>query len=81
MLPLPVATSEQNSEPLYTSELQLKIDQMLKKKLLYEWNTYVAHYYHNGAWWCRCSAQVWNEVGITAPFSILTSVSDIAVYL
>ncbi|PPQ95574.1 hypothetical protein CVT26_008602 [Gymnopilus dilepis] len=32
------------------------IDKMLDR------NAYGAHFYHNGGWWTRCSAQVWNEV-------------------
>ncbi|TFY71154.1 hypothetical protein EVG20_g1849 [Dentipellis fragilis] len=38
------------------------VDVFLQNKLLLEWNTYAAHYKHNGKWWVRCSAQVWNEV-------------------
>jgi hypothetical protein len=39
-----------------------EINSLLLNTLLVEWNTYAAHYYHNGKWWTRCSAQVWNEV-------------------
>jgi len=39
-----------------------KVDTMLQEKLLVEHNVYAAHFYHNGRWWTRCSAQVWNEV-------------------
>jgi hypothetical protein len=38
------------------------VDASLKKRLLVEFNTYAAHYFHNGKWWARASAQVWNEV-------------------
>ncbi|EPQ52602.1 PLP-dependent transferase [Gloeophyllum trabeum ATCC 11539] len=40
----------------------LEVDQFLKEQLLFEWHCYAAHYYHNGQWWTRCSAQVWIEV-------------------
>ncbi|KAK0452766.1 pyridoxal phosphate-dependent transferase [Desarmillaria tabescens] len=40
----------------------LELDQMLKNKLLVKHNVYAAPYYHNGMWWVRCSAQIWNEV-------------------
>jgi hypothetical protein len=39
-----------------------EINALLQNTLLLEWNAYGAHYYHNGKWWTRCSAQVWNEV-------------------
>jgi hercynylcysteine S-oxide lyase len=38
------------------------IDQTLREQLLNGWNTYVAHFPHNGKIWVRCSAQVWSEV-------------------
>jgi len=31
-------------------------DKLLKSKV------YSAHFHHNGRWWTRCSAQVWNEL-------------------
>ncbi|KAJ8588457.1 PLP-dependent transferase [Rhizopogon salebrosus TDB-379] len=39
-----------------------EINALLQNTLLLEWNAYGAHYYHNGKWWTRCSAQVWNEI-------------------
>ncbi|KAG2104697.1 pyridoxal phosphate-dependent transferase [Suillus discolor] len=39
-----------------------EVNSLLLNTLLLEWNTYAAHYYHNGKWWTRCSAQVWNEI-------------------
>ncbi|ETW82979.1 hypothetical protein HETIRDRAFT_444532 [Heterobasidion irregulare TC 32-1] len=33
-----------------------------QKKLLVEWNTYAAHFFHNGKWYLRASAQIWNEI-------------------
>ncbi|TFK94025.1 PLP-dependent transferase [Polyporus arcularius HHB13444] len=59
MLPLPV---EKTPGELYPPELRTKINLFLQSKLLLDWKTYAAHYYHNGAFWCRCSAQVFNEV-------------------
>ncbi|KAF8159185.1 pyridoxal phosphate-dependent transferase [Crassisporium funariophilum] len=38
------------------------IDASMKQKMLVERKAYSAHFYHNGAWWTRCSAQVWNNV-------------------
>ncbi|KAG5651325.1 hypothetical protein H0H81_009078 [Sphagnurus paluster] len=43
---------------LPTEEIEIK----LKTKMLEEHKAYSAHFYHNGRWWTRCSAQVWNEV-------------------
>lgn len=39
-----------------------------QKKLLLEWNCFAAHYKHDGKWWTRCSAQIWNEVGVPSCF-------------
>lgn len=39
-----------------------KVTSMFVEKLLVDHNVYAAHFYHNGRWWTRCSAQVWNEV-------------------
>ncbi|KAG2107569.1 pyridoxal phosphate-dependent transferase [Suillus cothurnatus] len=39
-----------------------EVNSLLMNTLLVEWNAYAAHYYHNGKWWTRCSAQVWNEI-------------------
>jgi len=38
------------------------VDKILRDRLLNDWNTYLAHYPHNGKIWVRCSAQIWNEV-------------------
>ncbi len=54
---------EKTPGELYPPELRTKINLFLQSKLLLDWKTYAAHYYHNGAFWCRCSAQVFNEVG------------------
>lgn len=37
------------------------IDELFKRKLLEERKAYSAHFYHNGKWWTRCSAQIWNN--------------------
>ncbi|KAH7925494.1 PLP-dependent transferase [Leucogyrophana mollusca] len=42
----------------YTDEINI----LLQHTLLLEWNAYAAHFRHNGKWWTRCSAQIWNEV-------------------
>ncbi|KAJ3558261.1 hypothetical protein NP233_g11541 [Leucocoprinus birnbaumii] len=39
-----------------------QVNDLFMKKMLYERNAYSAHYYHNGRWWTRCSAQVYNEI-------------------
>ena len=39
-----------------------EIHEKLIKKMLLERNAYSPAFDHNGAWWTRCSAQVWNEV-------------------
>lgn len=39
-----------------------ELNQKLISTMLNERNAYSAHYYHNGRWWTRCSAQVYNEV-------------------
>jgi len=39
-----------------------EVDLLFKELLLVKWNAYAAHFYHNGRWWIRCSAQVWNEI-------------------
>ncbi|KAI0787793.1 PLP-dependent transferase [Fomes fomentarius] len=58
-LPLPV---EKTPGEVYTVDELWAINSLLRDKLLGEWNTYTAHFWHNGAWWCRCSVQVFNEV-------------------
>ncbi|KDR81048.1 hypothetical protein GALMADRAFT_241675 [Galerina marginata CBS 339.88] len=37
------------------------VNASLMNKMLGQ-KAYSAHFYHNGGWWTRCSAQVWNEV-------------------
>ncbi|OSD06472.1 PLP-dependent transferase [Trametes coccinea BRFM310] len=59
LLPLPV---EKTRGEVYTYEQLVKINSVFQHKLLLEWKTYAAHYFHAGGWWCRCSAQVFNEV-------------------
>ncbi|KAJ3557662.1 hypothetical protein NM688_g1347 [Phlebia brevispora] len=38
------------------------VQDTLQDRLLKEYNAYAAHFYHNGRFWARCSAQIWNEV-------------------
>ncbi|KAF9465637.1 pyridoxal phosphate-dependent transferase [Collybia nuda] len=40
----------------------VEIDLKFKQKMLEEQKAYSAHFYHNGTWWTRCSAQVWTEL-------------------
>lgn len=35
---------------------------VLRDRLLLDFNMYAAHFYHNGKFWARLSAQVYNEV-------------------
>ncbi|RPD58919.1 PLP-dependent transferase [Lentinus tigrinus ALCF2SS1-6] len=58
-LPLPI---EKQPGQVYSPELIAEINALFTRQLLLEWNTYTTHYFHNGAWWCRCSAQVYNEL-------------------
>ncbi|KAF8886306.1 pyridoxal phosphate-dependent transferase [Infundibulicybe gibba] len=53
-----------NVELPFPAEIQptIEIDLMFKNKLLVSYKAYSAHFYHNGRWWTRCSAQIWNEV-------------------
>ena len=59
LLPLPV---EATKGAVYAPAQLAQIDMLFRRKLLLEWKTYAAHYFHAGGWWCRCSAQVFNEV-------------------
>ncbi|OCH92527.1 PLP-dependent transferase [Obba rivulosa] len=59
LLPLPVQSREGE---VYSKDTLRAINDQLMEKLLLKWNTYAAHYFHAGGWWCRCSAQVWNEI-------------------
>ncbi|KAH7915673.1 pyridoxal phosphate-dependent transferase [Hygrophoropsis aurantiaca] len=43
-------------------EYSAEINALLQHTLLLEWNAYAAHFHHNGKWWARCSAQIWNEI-------------------
>ncbi|PCH42561.1 PLP-dependent transferase [Wolfiporia cocos MD-104 SS10] len=59
LLPLPVETTKGE---IYTSATLNEINTMFRERLLYDYNAYAGHYFHAGGWWCRCSAQVWNEI-------------------
>ncbi|KAK2467381.1 hypothetical protein APHAL10511_000616 [Amanita phalloides] len=52
-LPLP------NTDVLPLTE---ELDNKLRDKLLLERKVYSAYFVHDGKWWTRCSAQVYNEV-------------------
>ena len=57
-LPLPV---ERAPGEVYSRALNRKIHLAFQEKVL-RFNVYAAHYFHAGAWWTRCSAQVFNKV-------------------
>lgn len=38
------------------------VQDILRDRLLLEFKVYAAHFYHNGRFWTRLSAQVYNEV-------------------
>ena len=42
----------------------IEIYALFLNKLLVQRKMYSTHFHHNGVWWTRCSAQVWNEVRI-----------------
>ncbi|KAM5530994.1 hypothetical protein V8D89_015321 [Ganoderma adspersum] len=56
-LPLPT-----KDEKTINIDIYWEVDAYLKDKLLFRRKAYAAHFYHNGAWWVRCSAQVYNEL-------------------
>ncbi|RDX57398.1 PLP-dependent transferase [Lentinus brumalis] len=58
-LPLPV---EKAPGEIYSPEVLANISMFMMNKLLFEYNTYAGHFFHNGAWMCRCSAQVFNDM-------------------
>ncbi|KAI0349361.1 PLP-dependent transferase [Trametes cingulata] len=58
-LPLPI---ESTPGELYSPEMLSEINVYMRDKLLDEWKTYAVHFFHAGAWWCRCSVQVFNEI-------------------
>ncbi|KZT73540.1 PLP-dependent transferase [Daedalea quercina L-15889] len=58
-LPLP---AEELSEQVYTPDLRTKISAIFTERLLEEWNAYAVCFFYRGKWWCRCSAQVYNEL-------------------
>nr|AUN37957.1 L-cysteine desulfhydrase 1 [Ganoderma lucidum] len=60
---LPLPTKDEKTINL---EIYREVDAYLKDKLLFKWKAYAAHFYHNGAWWVRCSAQVYNEACVAA---------------
>ncbi|TFY59311.1 hypothetical protein EVJ58_g5854 [Rhodofomes roseus] len=58
-LPLP---TESASSAFYTPQARENIVRTFTKKLLLDWNVSAAFFVHAGAWWTRCSAQVWNDI-------------------
>lgn len=47
--------------PLKT-EGSLETDSFIRNTLLNDWNMFAVPYFHNGKWWVRISAQIFNEV-------------------
>ena len=61
---LPLPTEAENSR-YYAPETSASILKMFIHKSIVERNFASPAFVHAGAWWTRCSAQVWNEVSIT----------------
>lgn len=51
-----------------------EIHEKILTKLLLERNAYSPPFDHNGAWWTRFSAQIWNEVCLFVFFLVLVFV-------
>lgn len=70
-LPLP---RDGPKAPIYTQETIIEIFKFFRQQFFTKWNTYPAHHFHNGSFWVRISAQVWNDVSVTwlIPVSFLT---------
>ncbi|KAI0826155.1 pyridoxal phosphate-dependent transferase, partial [Irpex lacteus] len=47
---------------IYTDDIKKKIGAFFWDQFFNKWDTYIAFHFHNGEWWARISAQVWNEV-------------------
>ena len=62
-IPLPL---EDTPGSIYTKDIKVKIGEFFWDQFFNKWDTYPAFHFHNGAWWARLSAQVWNEVSITS---------------
>jgi hercynylcysteine S-oxide lyase len=45
-----------------TAEQNAQVAEALLERLLREFNCFAAYYLHDGRWWTRLSAQVWNDV-------------------
>ncbi|KAG9224340.1 hypothetical protein CCMSSC00406_0004839 [Pleurotus cornucopiae] len=57
-----------------------EIKNRFSEKLLKEHNVFAATFYHNGKWWARCSAQIYNEVGVQTSifrtYDVMTDVNN-----
>ncbi|KAI0729240.1 PLP-dependent transferase [Fomitopsis betulina] len=58
---LPLPTKFENSK-YYTPETGANIFKVLIRRSILDWNFASPIFVHAGAWWTRCSAQVWNEM-------------------
>ena len=47
-----------------------RVQDLLRDKLLLEHKAYAAHFYHNGGFWIRLSAQIYNEVSCAVPWLV-----------
>ncbi|KAH8117757.1 PLP-dependent transferase [Phellopilus nigrolimitatus] len=47
--------------PLHVGESQ-EVNNRIRGSLLSDWNICGQSYHHNGKWWIRCSAQIYNEM-------------------
>ncbi len=44
------------------NEKKTEVNDFLEISLLREYNVFAVTFYHNNAWWVRCSSQVFNDV-------------------
>ncbi|KAF8478308.1 PLP-dependent transferase [Gautieria morchelliformis] len=55
VLPLPIP-------PSFPAHKLAEMRTVMETKLLDEWDCFAAVFVHDGHWWTRCSAQVWNQL-------------------
>lgn len=60
---LPLPTESENNK-YYKPETGAIIRKVLIRRSILDWNFAAPVYMHAGAWWTRCSAQIWNEASI-----------------
>lgn len=57
VLPLPIP-------PSFPAHKLAEMREIMEMKLLEEWDCFAAVFVHDGKWWTRCSAQVYNQVSL-----------------